>query len=195
MRAKIFAHLQRLGIDFYDREMTGRILTRMTSDVDTLSQLLQSGLVNALVNVVSFFGVAVHPVRPEPRLALLVLTVVPPLRRGTVLYRASRRGPTTASATGSRRSTPTCRRTSRASGSPRPSGEKSATRRTSSTLTRGYRDAGVRSQWLQSIYFSFAELIGNIAILIVLGVGGSRVLHARRHLLSDRRRSSPSCST
>ena len=47
-RARIFSHLQRLGVDYYDREMTGRVLTRMTSDVDTLSQLVQSGLVNAL---------------------------------------------------------------------------------------------------------------------------------------------------
>ena len=59
MRVRIFAHLQRLGMDFYDHEMTGRILTRMTSDVDTLSQLLQSGLVNALVNFVKFVGVVV----------------------------------------------------------------------------------------------------------------------------------------
>ena len=44
-----------------------------------------------------------------------------------------------------------------------------------SVLVRGYRDAGVRSQWLQASYFSFAELVGNIAILIVLGVGRSSV--------------------
>ena len=76
LRAKIFAHLQRLGIDFYEREMTGRILTRMTSDVDALATLLQSGLVNALVNFAGFFGVSAILVVLEPRLALSsVLTV------------------------------------------------------------------------------------------------------------------------
>jgi sterol desaturase/sphingolipid hydroxylase (fatty acid hydroxylase superfamily) len=49
LRIKVFAHLQRLGVDYYENEMAGRIMTRMTTDVDTLSNLLQSGLLNALV--------------------------------------------------------------------------------------------------------------------------------------------------
>src|SRR5205085_5976708 len=46
LRARIFAHLQRLSLDFYEREMAGRIMTRMTTDVEALSNLLQNGLVN-----------------------------------------------------------------------------------------------------------------------------------------------------
>ena len=69
-------------MDFYDREMGGRILTRIGSDVDTLSQLMQSGLVNALVSFLNFFGVAVLLVLMSPRLALFVLSVVPPLLVG-----------------------------------------------------------------------------------------------------------------
>ena len=49
LRVRIFAQLQRLGLDFYEREMAGRIMTRMTSDVEALQQLLQTGLINALV--------------------------------------------------------------------------------------------------------------------------------------------------
>ena len=48
LRIKVFAHLQRLGVDYYEHEMAGRIMTRMTTDIDALSQLLQNGLVNAL---------------------------------------------------------------------------------------------------------------------------------------------------
>ena len=88
LRVKIFSHLQRLGMDFYDREMGGRILTRIGSDVDTLSQLMQSGLVNAFVSFLNFFGVAVLLVLMSPRLALFVLGVVPPLLAGTLLFRA-----------------------------------------------------------------------------------------------------------
>src|SRR5262249_45606150 len=42
LRVKLFAQLQRLGLDFYEREMSGRILTRMTTDVDALSTFLQT---------------------------------------------------------------------------------------------------------------------------------------------------------
>ena len=44
LRIKIFAHLQRLSLDYYDRELDGRIMTRMTTDVEALSQLVQTGL-------------------------------------------------------------------------------------------------------------------------------------------------------
>ena len=43
LRVKIFAQLQRLGLDYYEREMTGRIMTRMTTDVDAMSTFLQTG--------------------------------------------------------------------------------------------------------------------------------------------------------
>src|SRR5690606_39616336 len=59
LRLKIFAQLQRLGLDYYERELTGRIMTRMTTDVDALSTFLQTGLVTAFVSVVTFFGIMV----------------------------------------------------------------------------------------------------------------------------------------
>ena len=70
LRIKVFAHLQRLGIDYYENEMAGRIMTRMTTDIDALSQLLQNGLVNALVNLVTFVGVGIALVIMNPQLAL-----------------------------------------------------------------------------------------------------------------------------
>ncbi|HEX5587588.1 MAG TPA: ABC transporter ATP-binding protein [Acidimicrobiia bacterium] len=87
LRIRIFAHLQRLGLDFYDREMAGRIMTRMTTDVDTLSNLLQSGLINALVSLISLVGVAVVLFVLSPQLTLAVLTVMPPLLVLTVWFR------------------------------------------------------------------------------------------------------------
>ncbi len=87
LRIRIFAHLQRLGLDFYDREMAGRVMTRMTTDVDTLSNLLQSGLINALVSMLSLAGVLVVLLFMSPQLALAVLTVMPPLIVLTVWFR------------------------------------------------------------------------------------------------------------
>ena len=66
LRVKTFAQLQRLGLDYYERELGGRIMTRMTTDVDALSTFLQTGLTTAVVSVLSFVGVLV---------AMLVLDV------------------------------------------------------------------------------------------------------------------------
>ncbi len=175
MRLRIFAHLQRLGMDFYDHEMTGRILTRMTSDVDTLSQLLQSGLLNALVYVVQFLGVVVILSTRNAHLILLVLTVVPPLAIATVWFRiqstrAYDRQRDRISAVNADlqenmsgvRVTQAFRRETHNKGN-------------FVGLTAGYRDAGLRSLKVSSIYFTFAAFLGNIAILIVLGVGNQEI--------------------
>src|SRR5512138_3865192 len=84
LRIKVFAHLQRLGVDYYENEMAGRIMTRMTTDIDALSQLLQNGLVNALVNIVTFIGVGIALVFMNPRLALVTAAILPPLFGATL---------------------------------------------------------------------------------------------------------------
>lgn len=187
MRTKVFAHLLRLGVDYYDREMTGRVLTRMTSDVDTLSQLVQSGLVNALVNLASFLGVAAILCWLDLRLAFFVLLVIPPFVVGTFLYqRVSRRAydrqrEQIAAVNADLDENVSGVRVTQAFRREQQNTENF------STLVRGYRDAGIRSQWLQASYFSFAEIVGNIAILIVLGVGRASVVAAngqRAHLVA-----------
>ena len=56
LRARTFAHLQRLSLDYYDQEMGGRIMTRMTTDVEALANLLQQGLLLALTSVAGCAG-------------------------------------------------------------------------------------------------------------------------------------------
>src|SRR6185312_13229430 len=73
LRVKTFAHLQRLGLDYYEREMGGRILTRMTTDVDALSNFLQTGLVTALISVLTLFGVLIALLILDAGLALILV--------------------------------------------------------------------------------------------------------------------------
>jgi len=88
LRIKIFAHLQRLGLDFYERELSGRIMTRMTTDVDALSSFLQTGLVTAVSSVLSFFGVLAALLVINLRLGLTVLSIIPLLVVATLIFRA-----------------------------------------------------------------------------------------------------------
>jgi ATP-binding cassette subfamily B protein len=88
LRIKIFAHLQRLGLDFYERELSGRIMTRMTTDVDALSSFLQTGLVTAVSSVLSFFGVMAALLVINLKLGLTVLSIIPLLIAATVIFRA-----------------------------------------------------------------------------------------------------------
>ncbi|HLV57367.1 MAG TPA: ABC transporter ATP-binding protein [Natronosporangium sp.] len=88
LRVKAFAHLQRLGLDFYERELSGRIMTRMTTDIDALATFLQTGLATAVVSLLSLVGVAGVMVALNAELALVVLSVMPVLVVATLVFRA-----------------------------------------------------------------------------------------------------------
>jgi ATP-binding cassette, subfamily B, bacterial len=87
LRVKLFAQLQRLGLDFYERELSGRIMTRLTSDLDALSTFLQQGLVTMVSSVLTFVGVLIAMVVINVRLGVLVLCIVPVLLVATVVFR------------------------------------------------------------------------------------------------------------
>lgn len=86
LRVRVFAHLQRLGMDYYESELTGRILTRVTSDVDTLSSLVQNGLLNAVVSLATLVGIAVVLLITDLRLGLAAMSVLPPMVLATIWY-------------------------------------------------------------------------------------------------------------
>ncbi|MFD1831728.1 ABC transporter transmembrane domain-containing protein [Streptomyces desertarenae] len=175
LRVKIFAQLQRLGLDYYERELTGRIMTRMTTDVDALTTFLQTGLVQAVVALLTFFGIMVVLVAIDAGLALVVLATLPPLVVGTVFFRrqslkayelARERvsGVNAALQEGVAgvRIVQAFRR------------ERAGSRRFAE-LSDGYRQARVRGQWLISVYFPFIQLMASLATAAVLVVGAGRV--------------------
>ncbi len=88
LRVKIFSQLQRLGLDYYERELTGRIMTRMTTDVDALSSFLQTGLITMVNSGLSFIGVLIALLIINLRLGLTLLAIIPFLVAATVVFRA-----------------------------------------------------------------------------------------------------------
>lgn len=87
LRVRSYAHLQRLGLDYYERELSGRIMTRMTTDVDALSSFLQTGLSTAIVAVLTLFGVTGALLLTDLELGVVVIPVLPILIVATVVFR------------------------------------------------------------------------------------------------------------
>ena len=88
LRMKVFSHLQRLSMDYYDTELSGRILTRMTSDIDAFGTLIQEGLFNILIAILTLAGAAAVLIFTEARLGLVVaLGVIPALLIFTQWFR------------------------------------------------------------------------------------------------------------
>lgn len=79
LRRDMFARMQRLPVVFFDRTPTGRLMTRLTSDVEALQELLSSGLVSTIGDAAVLAGTAAILLWMDPRLALVTFAVLPVL--------------------------------------------------------------------------------------------------------------------
>jgi ATP-binding cassette, subfamily B, multidrug efflux pump len=77
LRMAIYSHLQRLDLRFYDRNPVGRLMTRVTSDVDVLNDLFTSGVVTVFSDVLTLVGIMVMMLVMNWRLALVTFAVLP----------------------------------------------------------------------------------------------------------------------
>jgi len=79
LRREMFARMERLPVAFFDRTPTGRLMTRLTSDVEALQELISSGLVSTVGDAAVLAGAAAVMLWMNPRLALVVFCVLPAL--------------------------------------------------------------------------------------------------------------------
>lgn len=87
LRLRSFVHLLRLSMSYFERTMSGRIMTRMTTDIDNLSSFLQTGLAQTVVSVGTLIGVVTMLAITDAQLALVALSVVPIIIVLTLIFR------------------------------------------------------------------------------------------------------------
>ncbi|WP_441246015.1 ABC transporter ATP-binding protein [Kitasatospora sp. McL0602] len=175
LRLKIFGHLNRLGLDYYERELSGRIMTRMTTDVDSISSFLQTGVVTAVVSLLTFFGIFGALLVIDAGLALVVFGVLPLLVVATLVFRRK----STAQYQISRDliSTVNASLQENVAGMRIVQAFRRQELNTDRFLAAGtdYRNARVKAQLYISVYFPFVQFLSSVAAALVLIVGASRV--------------------
>src|SRR5204862_1967565 len=77
LRMAIYSHLQRIDVQYYDRNPVGRLMTRVTSDVDAINDMFTSGVVTIFGDVFSLVGIMTVMLVMNWRLALVSFTVLP----------------------------------------------------------------------------------------------------------------------
>ncbi|WP_414121965.1 ABC transporter ATP-binding protein [Corynebacterium nuruki] len=87
LRLRIFRHLGTLDMNYFETTSTGRILTRMTTDIDTCSRFLQTGLAQAVVSVSMLVGVMVMLVVTDPTLAAVTAVILPVILVAALFFR------------------------------------------------------------------------------------------------------------
>jgi ATP-binding cassette subfamily B multidrug efflux pump len=91
LRMELFAHLQRLSLRFYDKNPIGRLITRVTNDVEVLNEMFSSGIVMVFSDVFMIIGIVWFMFTMNWQLALISLSVLPFLFYGTFLFRKKAR--------------------------------------------------------------------------------------------------------
>jgi ATP-binding cassette subfamily B protein len=182
LRIRIWAQLQRLSLDYYESEMAGRIMTRMTTDVDQFESLIENGVLSALVSMVTFVGVGFALVLINTELGLCTLAVVIPLAAATVVFR--RRAARLYDVSRERIAIVNADFQESLSGVR----ESQAFVHEQDTMSRFHRlgheylESRVAAQRLVATYFPFVQFLSAVADAIVLGVGARLI--ASGHLTS-----------
>ena len=175
LRSRVFRHLMSLGMDFFEREKTGKLVARMTSDMDALQELVQMGLVMFVQNGLLFVGAILVIFLMSWKLALCTLVVVPPV---VIASRWFRRASNKAyllvrDRIGQNLSTLqeglAGVRVVQAFGR-----ERSFTRRFQETNEAQY-DANIETVRISAKYFPIVEFAGVAGIAIIVGIGGAFV--------------------
>lgn len=172
LRIDLFAHIQRLELGYFERERAGRIISRLTNDVDALEELVTDGVTSTLRNTLILVGTAVALVLLDWRLALATLVVFPPMAVATILFRVrssranrvmrERLADVTATLAEDLAGVRVIEEFDRDEHNSR------AFDRTSTV----YREANGRTVWLNAWYFPFVELLSVVGTAIVLIYGG-----------------------
>ena len=87
LRSEIFRHLQRMHLGFYDKNPVGRLVTRVTTDVDALNEMFTSGVVSIFEDVFVLVGIVTIMLCIDWKLALITMSVLPLIAFATKLFR------------------------------------------------------------------------------------------------------------
>ena len=171
LRVKTFAQLQRFGLDYYEHELSGRIMTRMTTDVDALSTFFQTGLATAVVSLLSFVGVFIAILVLNWELGLVVIALLPFLAIATVIFRRKSRVAYTEAR--ERVSTVNADFQEKVAGVrvAQAFGQEGNDADRFGDLSLDYRRTRLRAQRYIATYFPFVEFLSEIASALVLGFG------------------------
>ncbi len=175
LRRQLFGHLQKLSLDFFSRQRTGWIVSRLTNDIEALDQLVTEGVTSLVTNSLTFCGAIVFLLILDWRLALATLTIMPPLLVATLIFRS--------------RSARSYARVRNKIGDVSAHLQESisgirvlkAFRQEERDYERldvansAYRAANMQTVVQSGLYFPFVEFMSAVAVVIVLWYGGSLI--------------------
>jgi ATP-binding cassette subfamily B multidrug efflux pump len=176
MRMQLYRHLQRLDVQFYDRNPVGRLMTRVTTDVDVLNDLFTSGVVSIFGDVFTLAGIMIVLVVMDWRLALIAFSVLPLIVLVTQWFRRNVRDSYRTVRTWIARINAYLQEHITGMSTVQLFRRESRSFERFDGINRKHRDANVDSIFYYAVFYPAIEVIGALASALIIWYGGGWTL-------------------
>jgi ATP-binding cassette subfamily B protein len=176
MRSKMFEHLQNLSLSYFDHNPVGRLMTRITNDVDALNDLFTSGAISLIGDIFSLAGIIVILLFENWLLALVVFVVIPPLLLVTSFFQRAMRDNFRAIRVRLARINANIAENISGTQIVQLFNREQRNFQYFDTLNRDYRRTSLRSLLYFALFFPVVNLFAAAATALIIRVGGGQVI-------------------
>jgi ATP-binding cassette subfamily B protein len=176
LRAELYEKLQRQEVAYFDRNPVGRIMTRLTSDVDALNELFTSGVIEGLGDVLMVFAIVGFMAWMDWRLTLVALVTVPLLFAATTWFRNHARRGYDLVRTKLARINSFLQEHISGAQTVQIFNREAKSLRQFHDANNDYRQANVQTIFYYAVFFPLVDLIGSFGVALIVWYGGLRVM-------------------
>jgi len=176
LRTQIYGHLQRLDVAFYDRNPVGRLMTRVTTDVDALNDLFTSGVVSVFGDIFTLAGIMIVLLAMDWRLALIAFSVLPLIVVITQWFRHNVRESYRTVRAWIARINAFLQENITGMATVQLFRREARNFSRFDEINRGHRDANIASIFYYAVFYPAVEAVGALATALIIWWGGGWVL-------------------
>jgi ATP-binding cassette, subfamily B, multidrug efflux pump len=176
MRREIFGHLQKLHVGYFDRNAVGRLMTRVTTDVDAVNELFTSGVVAVFGDFFTLFGIMGVMLAMNPKLALVTFAVIPLFFVVTNWFRRGARESFREVRRWLARINAFLQENLTGMSTVQLFRREERNHAEFASINRGHTEANLRSIFYYAVFYPAIDLLAAIALALILVYGGSGVL-------------------
>jgi ATP-binding cassette subfamily B multidrug efflux pump len=176
MRMQIVRHLQKMDVAFFDKNPVGRLMTRVTSDVDTLNEVFTSGVISVFEDICKLTGIMVFLFVWNYRLALVVFSIIPLLILATLLFKIKVRNSFRKVRTALARINAFLQENITGSAVVQIFGQKKKQYLRFTEINKEHLDANLQSVFYHALFLPLLQFISALAIALIIWYGGRQVL-------------------
>ena len=176
LRARIFRHLQQLPVSYFDRQPVGRLMTRVTNDVDVINEMFTAGIDALFGDLFILVGIVIMMARLNVELLVVTFSVLPLMVLLTLTFRTKVRGAFRAVRTCLAQLNAFLNENLGGMSTVQLLGREGRNLAEFRDVNAGHRDANLRANQYHAVFFPLLELVSAMALALIVWYGGRQVM-------------------